>query len=307
LTTTQLTDLKTDHYTLRLPQWSVCGLDERWLLQECGARHWDLLGEGCGVSPDQFADHSGHSVYASFFEIHLSGSLSIEYKERKPITVHSSLEIFDCGQSISFHQFSLGDGAGVTVQMKATFVRRQATDRKNRFVKELPRQLPRSFHLTRRLSKVSTAGPTPGQEPFTPVGETLEGMGEDVRSHLIATEAEFLPCPALDFNGVGLLYFARYHEFADRLEWMWLTRQGVIDIFAPAERKTHFLRNLDIGDSISASLLRPVAKGNALTHTAILRRNPDGKAIAVIETRKVRAEKRPEITPYRQFAVQRFQ
>src|SRR5215831_7472060 len=110
--------------------------------------HWDLLGEAYGVPPDRFVDHAGHTVYASFVEIHRSGSLCVEYveyKERKLITMHSYLEIFDRGLSISSHEVNLGDGAGVTVQMKSTFVRRQDENSNNRFVVELPRQLPRCF------------------------------------------------------------------------------------------------------------------------------------------------------------------
>src|SRR5262249_16783598 len=151
-----------------------------------------------------------------------TGSLCIEYRERKRITVHSYLEIFGGGLSISFHQVNLGDGAGVTIQMKSMFVRRRAGSRKNRFEKELPRQLPRRFH-------------------FPTAGETREAVAEDLRSSISAAEAEFLPCPSLDFNGVGLLYFARYHEFADRLEWIWLADQGINGVFAPTERKIHFL------------------------------------------------------------------
>src|SRR5215467_10883179 len=97
MSVTDLLDVKVQEYILRMPQWNACGLDERWLLQECGARHWDLLGEACGVPPDSFTDRSGHPVYASFVEILLSGSLCIEYKERKRITVHSYLEIFGGG------------------------------------------------------------------------------------------------------------------------------------------------------------------------------------------------------------------
>lgn len=282
MSTTEITDLKIDEYTLRMPQWNACGLDEGWLLQECGARHWDLLGDLCGVPPDRFADHSGHPVYASFVEIHLTGSLSMEYKEWKRITVHSYLEILDRGVSVSFHQVNLGEGAGVTVQMKSVFVRRRAGSRKNRFIKELPSQWPRRFLL-------SSAGYTRRQKRFSPIRETREAMGDDAKSYESVAEAEFLPCPALDFNGVGLLYFARYHEFADRLEWMWLTNQGIRDMVAPTERQIHFLRNLDIGDSISGSLHRPVVDGNALVHTAILRRKADGRTIAVVETRKRRA------------------
>jgi len=282
MTVTGLPELKLQEYTLRMPQWNACGLDERWLLQECGARHWDLLGEACGVPPDSFADHSGHPVYASFVEIHLSGSLFIEYKEQKRITVHSYLEIFGRGRSMSFHQVDLGDGAGVTVQMKAVFVRRRMGTGKNRFVKELPRQLPRRFQFP-------SAGWTSGLQAIVPAAEPGNEIGADLRSYVSAAEAEFLPCPALDFNGIGLLYFARYQDFADRLEWMWLTEHGIRRLFTTTNRTIYLLRNLDMGDSISALLLNPTLEDNVLTHTAILRRNADCKTIALIETRKQKA------------------
>lgn len=48
--------LQTERYRIGMPQLALNGLSERWLLAECGDRHWQLIEQAAGVPIAQLRD-----------------------------------------------------------------------------------------------------------------------------------------------------------------------------------------------------------------------------------------------------------
>ncbi len=102
-------------------------------------------------------------------------------------------------------------------------------------------------------------------------------------------EHSYRPAPSTDFNVARLLYFARYHEVADRAEWELCSHRNPLS--ATVERQIFFLANIDPGDRIVARLVgRREEPGCGFSHHFRLIRESDRRPMAELFTRKSSAQ-----------------
>lgn len=90
------------------------------------------------------------------------------------------------------------------------------------------------------------------------------------------------PCPHLDFNGAGLLYFSSFVAAVDRAEWHLLGKRS--GNYATRVRRALFHANVDMGDRLSVRVLASGDEANCC-HRAILS-TVDDKLLAEIVTHR---------------------
>ena len=275
--TTAVHPSSSDAILLGMPHLSSNGLSEIWLLKDLGHRHWGLLAEAAGMAVPAFRDDAGNPVYAAFCAISIEGGDLAAVRENDMLRITSSLARLSRTQVSSSHQLVV-DGRPIgTVTMISTFVRR-ATDGGNHTV-----------------ARVAVGGP-PAALDSAP-GPDLAGLAAAFRGGRVSRHLDFDlrpgseiasftfdPCPGLDFNGAGFLYFASFVAMVDRAEWAF--DPVAATTAATAHRELFFYGNVDRGETVTVRLFGRRAEGAAIVHYCRLERGSDGVAIADIFTRK---------------------
>ena len=91
------------------------------------------------------------------------------------------------------------------------------------------------------------------------------------------------PCPHLDFNGAGLLYFSIFIAAVDRAEWRLIGKsKGLSSV---KERRAVFHSNIEIGDDLVVQILAARGEG-ASEHRSQVFASSDGRLLAEVFTQK---------------------
>jgi probable biosynthetic protein (TIGR04099 family) len=274
---------------LGMPQLAFGGLSEFWLLMECGHRHWTLLERMLGMEARDICDEHGCRLYASFVAVHMSGASLAHFHEADQIALNSRIAPLSARRFLSSHFIS--GHKRVRVDMISAFVRKALPSDADTEVLQGTRP---------RLSLKRTAAAIDEIDSVLPSldREIRRGRSEDYYLGLSqqpsGTSPALVcrPCPAIDFNGVGLLYFARYIDFVDRAEWEYLSASSSIQA-ATLERRIFYFANLNPGDSIKIELLGRSTSLNRIEHLARISRMSDGRHMAFVYTRKEAPSARP--------------
>jgi probable biosynthetic protein (TIGR04099 family) len=266
---------------LGLPQLALGGLSESWLLMECGHRHWTLLERMLGMEARDMCDEHGCRMYPSFVAVHVSGGSLAHFQEADRIVLNSRIAALSAMRFLSNH-FITGHKR-IRIDMISAFVR-----------KALPSDAATEvLQGTSRLSLKRTAGAIDEIDSVLPSLDREIRRGRS-RDHYLGLSLEpsgtspalvCHPCPAIDFNGVGLLYFSRYIDFVDRAEWECLSASSSIQA-ATLERRIFYFANLNPGDSVKIELLGRSTCLNRIEHLARISRMSDGRHMAFVYTRK---------------------
>ncbi|MDR3516584.1 MAG: hypothetical protein P4M00_12245 [Azospirillaceae bacterium] len=266
-----------DAILLGMPHLSSNGLSEIWLLKDLGHRHWLLLAAAAGMAVPAFRDEAGNSVYAAFCAISIEDGDFAAVGENDTLRITSSLARLSRTQVSSRHQLVVDGRAIGTVIMISTFIRR-ATDGGNHTV-----------------ARVAVAG-LPAALDSAP-GQELAGLAAAFRGGRVSRHRDFDfrqdaeiasftfdPCPGLDFNGAGFLYFASFVAMVDRADWLFdpVTAMSA----ATAHREVFFYGNVDRGETVTVRLFARRAEVAGVVNYWRLERGSDGVAIADIFTRK---------------------
>lgn len=265
---------------LGMPQLALAGIAESWLLKELGDIHWQMLAEAAGRDAPDFATERGEPVYAAFCALSMRDCRLDRGREGDRLTIGSRIGRLSRTQVASRHRLAIGEAAIGTVELVSTFVHRQG----------------RGNHAVARFEVPGFAERGAGD-----IGRGLAAAAAEHRAgrlgrwdgwDLAATEAvgahDFLPSPALDFNGAGFLYFASFLAFVDRAEWQ--QARATEPRLSITRRTVFFTGNLDPGEG-----LRVVIDGwrsqddGALAHRMRLVAAETGAALATVFTAKTRA------------------
>lgn len=222
-----------DAIRLGMPHLSGCGLSENWLLKELGHRHWMMLAGQAGMDGPDFRDDEGRQVYAAFCAVRLSNARLDLGVENGALAIRSTMRRVSRTQVESRHELRIDGVAAGLVEMVSTFIRR--TGRGNQSVARVA--LDDLVPVNSSPSDLaSLAASFRARRRSQHLGIDLSTVGAELASF------DFDPCPELDFNGAGFLYFPSFLAFVDRAEWQ-LCRGRL----ALARRDAFYHGNVDPG------------------------------------------------------------
>jgi len=255
-----------------MPQLGFNGLNENWLLKECGHRHWMAICEGAGVRSHEITDSQGHRLYAAFVALELEGDPLSRFAENDVMRFRTHLTRFSSKRFFSRNELTSVGGADLAVNMVSIFVRKPVFDDNH-----------------------SIAGGHPDPLRRIELSETPERARELLAEWKRAKELPSHPaegpryahpvCPTTDFNGARLLYFANFQHILDAAEWASLDATDMQ--FAATERRRFFFYgNVNFDDVLDIRFSNLRWTGDTRSHRATFRRHGDDALLAVIETGK---------------------
>lgn len=254
-----------------MPQLGLNGLNENWLLKECGHRHWTAICERAGVPSHRILDSQGNRLYAAFVSIGMSGSPLSAVNENDVIRFHTRLYRFSSKRFFSENLLTIPSGAQLKVEMVSIFVRKPVFDDNRSIAGSYPDPLR---HIE--------------QEPApTAATEMLEAWKarKSLSHEPFEVRHDHLVCPTTDFNGARLLYFANFQHILDQAEWAALDSADMQ--FAATEgRRLYFYGNVNFDDVLTVQFDRIHWTGDLRSHRARVIRRNDGTQLAVVETEK---------------------
>ncbi|MEM8570345.1 MAG: Pnap_2097 family protein [Pseudomonadota bacterium] len=217
-----------DRIRLGMAQLSPFGLSEDWVLKTCGDRHWTLIAQASGNETIAFFDPEGRPLYAAFCATALRLHAPENHGLGETLHVFSSLHAVGNCKLGSRHVFRVGARALGHLTMISTFLRHDDSGSNHRLTKSrLPglRPLPQADDALRRLDAQAR----------------LKSRQRHAAVELTEPLVRVTPSPALDFNAVGLLYFASYTRVADAA----IPRSS-----ANVARDIVYFGNVDMGEEI---------------------------------------------------------
>lgn len=262
---------------LGMPQLNLNGLSETWLLKEAGDVHWRLIADLAGRDRPDFRDETGEPVYAAFCAVSSEGLALDRFREHDELVIASTIRQVSRTRFASRHTLMRGSEPAGTVDLLSVFVRRQRAGG------------------NRTIAKVCLPEfvAPPGEGVVTPIAalsDRLRKSGWQDHRGFKRTEfsshapVRFRPCPAQDFNGAGLLYFAAYQEFADRAEWelLDLPVEGVSTV----SRDIVFRGNIEPGETILVTIRGMRRTTGLAEHWMTMEAEGDGRNLADVFTTK---------------------
>jgi len=249
---------------LGMPHLGMVGLSEEWLLRHLGHIHWEMLEHATLQRSPAWADGGGRRLYASFVALEVSGSLLSTAREGDEARIECALERIGTSVYASRHQLTVaGRPDKACVEMVTIFVRR--LDSVDNAIFERASDGP-----------TIARGPAPTRRPLSLLDDHRELRRIRASSPVMAQETYPLRAHE-DFNAAGMVYFANYPRFVNRLL---LAADSVVTARALRRRRCFYYGNLNHGDLVCAESLCT----DGLAATTRLRRLPDGYPVALFET-----------------------
>ena len=201
-----------------LPKTNFCGLSERWIFGFCGDLHWRSLLESYGVSNlKDLYDKNGELIYPTF--------IGVRARYQEPLNKVQLGDRFEAKINLScFGRWILANNIclessnqKIELEMLTAFAAKD-TENEGRLRLSLPHSKFRSsapqlssppeiFQLSKQVRRENLAS-------FSIAGFTFA----ENKSTVCHWECTYEPSPYVEFNGVGLLYFASYPALVDELE-----------------------------------------------------------------------------------------
>ncbi|TPE51778.1 hypothetical protein FJM51_08320 [Amaricoccus solimangrovi] len=220
-----------------MAEMGFAGLSEPWLMRRAGDLHWRLIARAMGQSEALFTCARGEPLYAAFCATRLTierpglprlgGALSMSGRLHRVGRGRygSVIELFAAGAPVG------------RVELVTAFVGRGPEGGNRTLVRRAPRVL------------AVPAGADPA----------LDALARDAARGARAFRAApddgagrwFLPCPALDFNAAGLLYFPSFAALADRAAFEAGHRAGPV-----RRRAVCHLGNVEPGERLRVTRAR---------------------------------------------------
>ncbi|EPX85298.1 Pnap_2097 family protein [Salipiger mucosus] len=203
------------------------GISEQWLLAACGDIHWTLIASALGQDGLRFRAEDGRPLYAAFCATRLELAPTGELLGQD-LFIRSEIAGLGGARTGSRHVFTVGGRIVGTLLMLSTFVTHDETGSNCRIVRARPD----------REGAFPAAGPD-----LTALAARATDVSRGLRGHRMALDdtCRIEPCPALDFNAVGLLYFPSFSRLAET------AAPGLSPI---RMRELVYLGNLDAGEAV---------------------------------------------------------
>ncbi|PJG45800.1 hypothetical protein CAF53_22560 [Sphingobium sp. LB126] len=267
-----------------MPQLSLQGLSETWLLKQLGHQHWMMLANLAGQKAPSFIDERGDPVYAAFCAISIQDGDFGSARENDELMVRSRLRRVTQTQMLSRHRLLVAGRPIGQVEMVSVFVRRGLTGGNHTVSRFVVPGLPKPEPYRGRED-------LPGRAAAMRAGHLKEHMGFALDRPIGTPVVPIDPCPAQDFNGAGFLYFSSFASFVDRAEWQFA--RDCAQTATTVRRDIFFAGNLDPGETLTVGLVdQRYAQGlgdlkpgsQTLSHHCRLVRTGDNQPIAEVFT-----------------------
>lgn len=251
----------TESHVLGMAEMGFRGLSEQWLMRRAGDLHWRLIARAMGQRDAVFACAEGRPLYAAFCASRLV--LDRPHAPRLGGRLDLSARLFRVGRSRLGSIVTLRAAAGAIgrVALVSAFVGRAEGGDNRSLARRAPRALALPSATDAALDALArgaarTAAVLRG---WTPEGEGLR----------------LTPCPGLDFNAAGLLYFPSFAALVDRAEFA----AGLASDRWLAAREAVFLGNVEAGEPVEVRLYSRRA------HRAAVLTGSDGRPLALLRAR----------------------
>ncbi|WP_376870180.1 Pnap_2097 family protein [Albirhodobacter sp. R86504] len=219
-------------FPLGMMQLGPSGLSEQWVLRAGGDRHWALIAQAMGQEKAVFHDAQGREIYAAFCATSLTLTAPAQTLLGQRALLTSTL--FEAGpcQLGSTHKMTFNGQILAELMMISAFVGHDDSRSNHRITRRHPRRMP----------------PLPAPPPALALlalearrqARQTRSMKANGAAHLRLT-----PCPSLDFNAVGLLYFPSFSALAERAEWIATGEAKPL-----LQRDMFYFGNLEAGESV---------------------------------------------------------
>lgn len=284
-------------YCAGMPQLSLAGLSENWLLKECGHLHWQAIARAHGLAAPAFRDGAGHQAYAAFTAVRISNASLDAVAEHDMFSIAVRNTPAGRTQHFSTQEVSAWGRQVARVDMLSVFVRREQwgsnhsvmkTPVSGRSDKGMDPVLVSQAEDMQNWSRAFRSGEWDKGGKGNEGDKGNEGggrLGFSAAQRGKLAQFRITPCPSSDFNGAGFLYFANFQNIVDRAEWAWFGASGAV---LPVTREMAFYGNIDPGDSIDVRLCAHREGPAEIAHWCTLHRGSDGARIADVLTSKRR-------------------
>ncbi|WP_211242275.1 Pnap_2097 family protein [Paracoccus gahaiensis] len=253
--------LHEDH-VLGMAEMGYAGLSEQWLMRRAGDLHWRLIAQAMGQNRAVFTCPQGQPLYAAFCATSLRLTAAPELGDA--LRLSGRLGQLGHGRLASVQKIEAGGRLIGRMILISAFVGRTDPGSNHGIVRRAPRILalpppaPRVAQvLAHHAARIARARPMPD--------------GQQTR---------LLPCPVLEFNAAGLLYFPSYAALAERAD---CALGGRMDRRILA-RDVVYLGNVAPGEEVDAILCRQPAR------TLCRLATPEGRVLALMRSRFRAAE-----------------
>ncbi|MGF6880438.1 Pnap_2097 family protein [Paraburkholderia sp. MM5477-R1] len=265
-------------YRAGMPQLSLTGLSESWLLKECGHRHWEALAVDTGRAVPEFIADDGVRSYAAFTALSLRAQSLDGIDENDDFSIDTELCRVGPVRHFSRHRIVDAQQTVATLSMMSTFVNRTEAGNNRSVVRAAFKELAGDIKsVPDEAVEMTEAG-----KRFRKGGRRYETSAR--MSTLELPEAvEFLPCPNNDFNGADFLYFASFASFVDRAEWQtYRFPKPPVTV----SRDVFYHGNINVGDALEVTFVARSVDSDDLAHWCEVKRLSDGQKIADVLTKK---------------------
>jgi probable biosynthetic protein (TIGR04099 family) len=232
------------------------GLSEQWVLRECGDLHWSLIAQALGQERAVFTSGRGEPVYAAFCATALEFYAPEMSLLGEDLVIASELFRVSAGRIGSLHEFVVGGRGIARLRMISTFVSHDSTRSNRSIVRNHPMREAVLVEAPLSLTELSAYAHAVARQC----------RQRTKRSEAIISET---PCPDLDFNAAGLLYFPTFSKLAEMAMWRLRQIHGLL-----ASRTVAYLGNINVEESVT------VHKGDDGLEVV----RSDGRIIAHVQT-----------------------
>lgn len=283
-----------ESYQGGMPNLSLLGLSENWLLKECGHQHWLALSELLGYASPEFRDKQGSPAYAAFVALDLSKACLGLVKENDRFEIRTQIAMTGKARFTSIQEVVLKGGVIGCMTLMSTLVKRQQKGNNQSVTRaqliEVECTLELSPDIAQKAAEIhDQARKLRSTSPCLP--ELWSKRLEFPVSNLSGSPGSFravvpvMPCPNSDFNGAGFLYFANFQQLVDRVEWQALLgseseSSEISHFWSTSHRQIFYRGNVNVGDRVLIQEMALMHKDDSLSHWQRLFRESDNKPIA---------------------------
>ncbi len=244
-----------ESHRLGMAEMGFRGISEQWLMRRAGDLHWQLIAAAMGQADTAFTCAAGRPLYAAFCVTRLR--IFHPDLARLGAVLSFSARLYSIGRSRlgSILDLWVGDKVFGRIELVSVFVGHETPGQNKSIVRRAPRALvvpppaPQMlYRLAQRAAAIAAAPPV-----------------------TVGSCHRLTPCPAVDFNAAGLLYFPSFAALAERARFAQNTTAN--DLLRT--RTTLYMGNLDPGDAVEITFKNRRAGYVTAFHA------PDGKLIAL--------------------------
>jgi len=196
-------------HRLGLAELGYRGLSEQWLMRRVGDLHWRLIADAMGQREATFTCAEGKPLYAAFCVSSIR--LTDPTAPRVGGVLDLSARLWRVGRArlVSEHMLYFERRQIGRIRLVSTFVGRETAGSNRSIVRRMPRIMALPPEAPDSLAFFAARGAR--------VAVALPKMQPS--SWPAQRKAELLPCPATDFNAVGLLYFPSFVALTERADF----------------------------------------------------------------------------------------